>query len=756
MALRVGSLVLAFIVVATLIGLAGPPTALFAAPPETTYGARAGRSQFGAVGSDAFIVWEDRAVLTGPPPRDPKANLVYGSSNLFGIDLRAGKEIVVNEAAGDQSQPAIAGSIVVWQESGCFGCDRDVRGKDLATGQELAIATGPAEQGLPAIAGKTVVWLEQIDTKQRLLLQELGSPTVTEITAVTAPATTILPPVITDALVVWAQDAGTRRTLLAYERATGRTQVIAESSVDPDIGIGAYDAAGQQVVWTQTQLWLTDLAAATTTLLYAGRAVDPAIDEAQVVWNTSLYGAEPAIFGMDLSARRPLELVGGPAYKRGPQLAGGRLLWLGQENGQGRVRSTSRADAFAQGVERPRETPIRPQPTPPGGLPTPTPVQPTATMPGGVQPIPTATPPAGAPTPGLSAAFVDDDLHAFFTRPTYKGIHAPNAWGWEDPAAWNAFQSGNPFFGSVVVLQSDLGHTHPTTGQSVASLMESLENQGVRVVVRLFPTSSPSQGPDHVGQKVVALAQAHDWIEHIQVDNEPNLEWPASGNYGGICPWTSRQDPCFYDAIGRFYTDAWHSIEFYKNNHSNATVRARIAAMQRWSPPLADIYGLIGNQSMYNWLQGMVFTYSTGGGLAYHTYPAPNYDTTASGGITNNSWPWMDPWLQERLDPPGGGAPPTRSMITEFGWNPGQLGRCGYTQTSIWVAAPGASGVAGCSTNDGYTHRFEQDIAYFLGHQRHRAEVVAVWLIHGGDGEANGVTNGILNYWLYTYQRSSP
>jgi len=52
--------------------------------------------------------------------------------------------------------PAICGSIIVWQDN--RSGNWDIYGHNLATAQEFAICAGPGNQQLPAIAGQTIVW----------------------------------------------------------------------------------------------------------------------------------------------------------------------------------------------------------------------------------------------------------------------------------------------------------------------------------------------------------------------------------------------------------------------------------------------------------------------------------------------------------------------------------------------------------------------------------------------------------------------
>jgi hypothetical protein len=142
---------------------------------------------------------------------------------------------VVTAAPGDQTAPAVAGSAVVWQETGqsCPTCEADIRGKDLVTGNELVIASGPADQSAPAIAGRSVAWLEQAAGRQRLLTTEIGSQVVTEV-ATAGSDVTFGRPAMSDDLIVWSEqrrdDRAVHQTLRAYRRATGATLLLAETT----------------------------------------------------------------------------------------------------------------------------------------------------------------------------------------------------------------------------------------------------------------------------------------------------------------------------------------------------------------------------------------------------------------------------------------------------------------------------------------------------------------------------------------------
>jgi len=174
---------------------------------------------------------------------------------------------------------------------------------------------------------------------------------------------------------------------------------------------------------------------------------------------------------------------------------------------------------------------------------------------------------------------------------------------------------------------------------------------------------------------------------------------------------------------------------------------------------MSEIFGLLDNgNNFYDYLEGMISTY---GLMTYHTYPAPNYDA-ANGGVTNNSWNKEfsgSTWLTQGIN---NGT--IRTMITEFGWNPGQMGLsiCNLNEYSQWP------NTGACAANDGYVHTFENDINSFITSpgQLHGANVVAVWIERGGpykDGNGNRLpdADGLDYYgntrpWFHNYQFSSP
>lgn len=734
---RVATLVVVIFFAVLPLAIIGRDSARAAATPEPI-GARSGRQQFGLARSGSTAVWEDRAVEARPGDLAAR-----GSSDIRGFNFATNQSLVISTAPGDQTEPAISGSLVAWQDTGhsCPTCEADILAKDLATGVDYAVATGPADQAHPAVAGRTVIWIENDSGQERLLGTEVGGQNTFMITSVSSPTTTIGRPVASNDLIVWIElGPQALYTLKTYDLTSKQITTLAVSN-----WIGTqYAVDSRTVVWTDPRLWMEDLTTGKSSILDPGAAAAPQITGDTIVWSGTSVGAttEYDLYGLRIPGGQRSTLVVAPGNQLNPIVAGDRLVWQTDEAGPEGLRTLPLAQAFGAGTGQPSSQ----------------------------QSI-------GSPAVAVAPEQPTSST-ASYTRPTYKGMHTANGGGWN--ITYNGTQQPcnnvacpaidalgapvEPFFGSFLVINYDLsrqtGRGSPW-GPTVADAMKYVQNTyGSRVIIRTYPTLYPNPSgtttPDNVAQQVVSLAQSYDWIKHVQIENEPNLNegWPDScssctwvtGGQRRTYTWTSMYDYRKYQAINDFYSDAWWSINWYQNNYSDPTVRARLQQMQFWTPPMADFYRTLDNGlNFYAYLHGMISTY---GRMTYHTYPAPNYDSDGAGGIINNSWPWFDSWMQTNIN---NGS--VRSMITEFGWNPGQMQICNLHQYDSWPA----SGAGSCSANDGRTHTFDNDIGRFLAYQRHNAEVVAVWIIKGWDDRADGIDPyGNVRTWLHNYQWSSP
>ena len=730
---QISRISLAIFLVAASLGLNVSPTHAVASSAQSL-GAQQGHSQFGAAASGSIVVWQDQSIL-----QTTDNSLIPGSSNIVGFDFSKNQPFVVVSGAGDQTEPTISGSLVAWMDTShsCPTCEADINAKNLQTDQEIAIATGPLDQAHPAIAGDTVAWVQSDGTHETLMGKNLANQQTITLASVSAP-TTIGRPVASDNLIVWIEGGPKPPvTLKAYDLGTGQITTVTTTDY-----VGTqYGVSGNSIVWTDPRLWIDHVDTGTKSILDSTASASPQISGTTVLWSSRTDTTTPtyAIQGLDLQTDQRYSVVGSSASQLNPVLAGGQLIWQTNEANKSALFTTPLAQTVTGTTSQPATS-------------------------------------APSPSTAISTSPINTTSASSYTRPTFKGMHVANGGGWN--VTYNGTQQPctnagcpaidalgapvQPFFGSFVVINYDLnrqtGRSSPW-GPTVSNALSYVQsNFGSRVVVRTYPSVAPNTSgtttPDSVAQQLISLAQSYSWIQHVQVNNEPNIEWPsscngctwASGGQVRTYSWTGLFDYRLFQAINDFYSDAWWSIDYYKNNYGDPTVRSRLQQMQTWTPPMSDYYRTLDNgQNFYTYLHGMISLY---GRLTYHTYPAPNYDADGSGGIVNNSWTWFDSWLQTNVT---NGT--VRSMITEFGWNPGQMPICNLTQYSSW---PG-SGAGSCSASDGYTHTFDHDVSRFLATQRHNAEVVAVWIIKGWSDRADGLdAYGNVRTWLHNYQWSSP
>lgn len=93
---------------------------------------------------DWVLVWEDNR---------------GGALDVYGY-RKGGSEFPIAVAAGEQSEPAIHGDLVVWQDSRA-GTGYDIYGYSLSRGVEFPICTAGGDQTNPRVYGDRVVWSDR-------------------------------------------------------------------------------------------------------------------------------------------------------------------------------------------------------------------------------------------------------------------------------------------------------------------------------------------------------------------------------------------------------------------------------------------------------------------------------------------------------------------------------------------------------------------------------------------------------------------
>jgi hypothetical protein len=546
---------------------------------------------------------------------------------------------------------------------------------------------------------------------------------------------------VSDRYIVWyetstvpqgtpADTAGIRlNEVLAYDRRNGKISTVLRSG---DAGLG-YALDGSRLVWAgQGGVQVIDLNSGKSTTLSERAGIEPSIKGNTVVWTaassegseTGLYGSD--IWYADLTKPNPLAqpLIADSGNQRSAAVSGDVLIFQDEYPVQSNTPNQQAQPQNGPSSDKRYGEIVRAS------------LQKAMS---GQRPQRKAPKSKGASESTLSMMLISDVASATATPtatptapmpPAMKGIHGANDFGWERNAA--AFDvlinqtTGIPYFGSIVVLSNDLHRPiHPTyaplytwlgvtAGSSitVGDAMRYLsEEKGVRVIVRFFDgegaspaaTPDPKHIPDAQGGMSPGIVVQHvknfldkpesSWIKVMQIDNEPNIEWPwvcrgcywtSPGNQRHTYTWTNcpkqsdtdcidndrkPRDPQFYQAIADFYKEVAVGLGTYKN-------------VEFWPPPMAPTYIILyeyGNE--YQYLEAMVNAYGPRAAtrFSYHAYPYPGGDSVFGKGIRNDTFDWFPTAFQCRVDStawffcpdelgqqPGGDI---RSQISEMGWN---------------------------------------------------------------------------------------
>jgi TolB protein len=94
--------------------------------------------------SGSIVVWQDNR---------------RGNFDIYGYDLSTRRHHVICAAPGDQVRPVISGNIVVWEDK--RNGNLDIYGYDLSKRRTFEICTESEDQWEIAISGNIVVWTDK-------------------------------------------------------------------------------------------------------------------------------------------------------------------------------------------------------------------------------------------------------------------------------------------------------------------------------------------------------------------------------------------------------------------------------------------------------------------------------------------------------------------------------------------------------------------------------------------------------------------
>jgi beta propeller repeat protein len=164
-------------------------------------------------------VWGDTAAWVDGRNSLTEADGTVRDLDVYGADLRSGKEFPVCIAAGEQVHPSVSGDVIVWQD----GRDRtaaspgewNIYGYDVGTQREFIVTDTAGPQTDPVVSDDVVVWTDgpHADGRSAIMGCDLHTRRVFQISddegAYTSPS-------ISGRTVIWNAQRGDGTQLAVY------------------------------------------------------------------------------------------------------------------------------------------------------------------------------------------------------------------------------------------------------------------------------------------------------------------------------------------------------------------------------------------------------------------------------------------------------------------------------------------------------------------------------------------------------------
>lgn len=721
------------------------------------------RVQYDARASDRYVVWTER-----DESAKPEVNDLRDSTDIMGYDLKTNKPIVVAASTKPETEPAISGSIVVWQQGSCATCAMDIMGKNLDTGATFVIAVSldpsyPIDHAHPAVGGRNVAWMQD----DAIMMKNLDGGIATKIVSLSPHSGKEFSNLkMSSNYLVWSEVnvvGGVIQGIQLRAYSLQNQKIFDVGGLSPDEA--SYAISDHHIIWNGLEgSNMTDLETGKVEKIYNYSMTTPFIEGTMVIWSElNTHTGRMDIWGLNLKDRKPIPLVIDEANKSNAVVAQDKLAWV-NDGGQrsGLIAYASLNQALTQTVTQQISLDVQN-----GGAEQ------------SVNDNPTST-----PTPGHCTGPYTNSGYSWckgiFLPDSGPDTDAPQGWiGWGTDNAVVSFlrtSDNGPSFGTIEIVQDVLGFTTqgPDGWDKVWKVGERYEEAGAKVLVRtnehgpasvLLPKDdflAASNSPSGVVADIKALLQQdmanqvneNHWIKNIVVDNEPSGEWVQDCNAGcswcggPIYYWNGIDDDRMYFAIKDYYTQVRDILkadaEFRTGGH--------FADVMFWTPAMNPDHPT--DEITYDLVAGMVTDYNR---VSYNVYPNlhDSDSVDSEGHIQNKTFLEKFSATQRPLLELGS----IKSQITELGWQPQRIKIC-YSQHDTWQATatpPRDPNV--CNTSDHMNHTFASDVDYFIKNQRHGAESINVWIARGWNPYADGIKQDSTPAawpWFSTYQQSLP
>ena len=256
-----------------------------------------------------------------------------GTGEIYLYDILTGIEQRVSAAGAMCESPDLSGDHMVWRvwNDSYGGYDLDIY--DLSTGEHTVIASGGVDHGNPAIEGSLVVWDDMRAGNSDIYLYDLSTGLETQITSDSDDESN---PAISGDRIVWQVCDTKDCDLYLYDLASGKKAKRIGSKPEyqhsPVI-------SGSIVAWQNGKSGSSDISFLNIDTNKAGTITSggsapspPAIFGDQIVWE-DIRNGNADIYLYNTTTREEIPLTGDPNEQVSPSIDGDRIVWTDYRNG---------------------------------------------------------------------------------------------------------------------------------------------------------------------------------------------------------------------------------------------------------------------------------------------------------------------------------------------------------------------------------------------------------------------------------------
>ena len=284
-----------------------------------------------AVSGD-HIVWED--YRWGWTNRD-----IY----MYDVASAVERQITTNEK--NQVEPAVSGNRIVWQDSrntiiGGFQIfNEEIYLYDLTSEAESRFSNRGQDELKAAISGDWVVWQDGLwqngggsPFSMNIYARQVGAGSAVAVCTAASKQTS---PAIWGTRVAWLDERNGWPNIYMYDRAMLTETPITDSSMPKE----APDICGNHIVWAQFtgtgwDIMVHDISAAVTTQLEEpGDQTSPAVSDVGIVWVDKRTDLQGDLYFYDFAQAAVVPLVVNMYAQAMPDIDGSRVVWADMRNG---------------------------------------------------------------------------------------------------------------------------------------------------------------------------------------------------------------------------------------------------------------------------------------------------------------------------------------------------------------------------------------------------------------------------------------